>query len=54
MTKGQEAAESALAEAQEAHAKILRAEKRMKPVLDRIQKAVDENAIFAKFMETLR
>jgi hypothetical protein len=50
----QEAADHALAEAREAHAQILRAEKKMKPVLDRIEKAVDENAIFAKFMETLR
>lgn len=51
---GQEAAEDALAEAQQAHARLDQEERRMRPVLDRIDKAVEENAIFAKFMETLR
>jgi len=51
---GQEAAEDALAEAQQAHDLLDQAEREMRPVLDRIDKAVKENAIFAKFMETLR
>jgi regulator of protease activity HflC (stomatin/prohibitin superfamily) len=51
---GQQAADIALAEAREEREKVEQAEKKMKPVLDRIQRAVDENAIFAKFVETLR
>lgn len=51
---GQAEADSALAEAQQAHARLDQQERKMRPVLDRIDKAVEENAIFAKFVETLR